>query len=125
MARFSFAQAMPTDTRSPAAQDYRRWYKLKAWAHTPTGLRWQCLLAALFTCRQCQWTAKASQTHRLVADHIKPHRGNWELFSDPSNLQCLCDTCHSAAKQQEERLGYSTAIGADGWPVDDLHPANR
>ncbi len=116
---------MPSNTRSTAAQDYRRWYKLKAWAHKPTGLRWQCLLAALFTCKQCGWTATGSQTHRLVADHIKPHRGTWELFSDPSNLQCLCDTCHSAAKQQEERLGYSTAIGADGWPIDDMHPANR
>lgn len=119
-------QHMPRpDYRSTEAQAYRAWYKLKLWAHKPTGLRWQCLLASLFTCKQCGWQAQAHETHKLVADHIIPHRGDWTLFTDNTNHQCLCETCHSSAKQQEERIGYSTQIGTDGFPIDPMHPANR
>lgn len=84
------------------------------------------MVRALFTCQQpgCGWQAKASETHKLHCDHKIAHRGNWELFSDPENLQCLCENCHMAAKQQEERLGYSPEIGLDGWPTDTLHPAH-
>lgn len=61
-------------------------------------------------------------TAATVADHIRPHRGDPALFFDPTNLQSLCDEypwrCHSSVKQSEERLGYSKAIGADGWPID-------
>jgi 5-methylcytosine-specific restriction protein A len=112
--------------RSPEAQAYHRWYKLKLWCHKPTGLRWQCLVKALFKCQQpgCGWQAKASETHKLHADHIIPHRGDWELFRDPDNLQCLCETCSNAAKQSLERRGYSIALNADGWPIDPKHPAN-
>lgn len=109
--------------RSPEAQAYHRWYKLKLWCHVPTGLRWQCLAKALFTCHDCGWQARSSETHKLHCDHIKAHRGNWELFADPNNLRCLCENCHMSAKQQEERLGYSPEVGIDGWPLDDLHPA--
>ena len=108
--------------RSPEAQEYHKLYKLKLWCHKPTGLRWQCLVAALFTCKQCGWMARASETHKLVADHFIPHRGDWVLFADPANLRCLCDTCHSAGKQQEERLGFSTEVGLDGFPIDPAHP---
>ena len=38
-----------------------------------------------------------------VVDHIKPHRGDRELFWDKSNWQPLCTPCHSGAKQREER----------------------
>jgi hypothetical protein len=29
---------------------------------------------------------------------------------------------YTSAKKREEARGYSTAIGADGWPVDPRHP---
>jgi len=68
-------------------------------------------------------------TPASVADHIKPHRGSLALFYDPANLQSLCDQspfrCHSSAKQSEERLGYSKAVGIDGFPIDPTHPANK
>jgi hypothetical protein len=60
----------------------------------------------------------------LVVDHIEPHKGNWEAFwSGP--FQTLCHDHHVGPKQQAERIGYSTEIGADGLPVDPMHPANR
>lgn len=60
-----------------------------------------------------------------IVDHIKPHRGDAELFFDPANLQSLCKLHHDSAKQQEERLGYSTQIGMDGRPVDPRHPGYK
>ncbi|MCG8990866.1 HNH endonuclease [Laribacter hongkongensis] len=38
-----------------------------------------------------------------VVDHITPHRGDQRLFWDSSNWQPLCASCHSGAKQREER----------------------
>ena len=57
-------------------------------------------------------------------DHIVPHRGDHKCFWDRKNWQALCRSCHDGAKRSEERRGYSTDIGADGWPVDPRHPAN-
>lgn len=37
-----------------------------------------------------------------VVDHIKPHRGDQELFWDENNWQSLCSSCHSGIKQREE-----------------------
>jgi 5-methylcytosine-specific restriction enzyme A len=39
-----------------------------------------------------------------IADHIRPHRGDEELFYDPDNLQPLCWKCHSAKTLAEN--GY-------------------
>lgn len=30
-----------------------------------------------------------------IADHITPHRGSLELFYDETNLQPMCQSCHS------------------------------
>ena len=60
-----------------------------------------------------------------VVDHIRPHRGDVELFWDRSNWQPLCKPCHDRVKQSEEARGYSHEIGEDGWPLDPKHPANR
>ncbi|MDW4550872.1 HNH endonuclease [Defluviimonas sp. D31] len=61
----------------------------------------------------------------LVADHRIPHRGDVALFHDPDNLQTLCPDDHDRNKQREEVRGYSEERGADGWPLDPRHPANR
>jgi 5-methylcytosine-specific restriction protein A len=37
-----------------------------------------------------------------VADHIVPHRGNWDLFTSLSNLQGLCAACHSEKTARED-----------------------
>lgn len=59
-----------------------------------------------------------------IADHIEPHRGD-EMAFWFGPLQSLCKQHHNGAKQMLEHRGYDKAIGADGWPVDPKHPANR
>ena len=63
-------------------------------------------------------------TSATVADHVIPHRGDEKLFWW-GKLQSLCQSCHSKTKQQAERIGFSTAVGPDGYPTDPLHPANQ
>lgn len=63
-----------------------------------------------------------SDTSRLVADHIKPHKGDYELFTSLDNLQCLCKTCHDAAKQSQDRTGLIRGCDVNGQPRDHNHP---
>jgi 5-methylcytosine-specific restriction protein A len=35
-------------------------------------------------------------------DHIRPHKGQWSLFTDASNLQVLCGPCHSRKTMADE-----------------------
>jgi 5-methylcytosine-specific restriction endonuclease McrA len=79
-------------------------------------------LAAHPLCVRCEARGHVAQAN--VVDHIVPHKGDLKLFWDPNNWQSLCKPCHDGAKQQEERLGYSTEVGTDGWPTDPRHPAN-
>jgi 5-methylcytosine-specific restriction protein A len=51
-----------------------------------------------------------------VVDHIKPHKGDPELFWNEANWMALCSHHHNSEKQRIER-GRIQAIGADGWPV--------
>ena len=58
-----------------------------------------------------------------VADHVIPHKGDYRLFWFGA-LQSLCTDCHNRDKQQIETRGYTTDVGADGWPTDPRHPVN-
>lgn len=80
------------DANSP----WRRFYKTARWQK----LRWRVLVRDLFTCRFCGHVE--ADTSLLVADHIKPHRGDETLFWDERNLQCLCKTCHDSVKRRIE-----------------------
>ncbi|MDT3686760.1 MAG: HNH endonuclease signature motif containing protein [Pseudorhodoplanes sp.] len=42
-----------------------------------------------------------------TVDHIKPHKGNRELFWDRSNWQAMAFQCHSSRKQREERRAHA------------------
>lgn len=71
----------------------------------------------------CVYCAKSGREERAThADHIRPHRGNPELFFDETNLQSLCATCSNSVKQAEEIAGGPIGCGIDGWPRDDQHP---
>lgn len=56
-------------------------------------------------------------TEADTADHIKPHRGDYDLFWF-GELQSLCASCHSRHKQREEHGNAKPAIGIDGWPIE-------
>ncbi len=70
-------------------QPWRRWYSLPVWTQE---LRPGQLLREPF-CREC--ARKGVRTPATDVDHIRDHRGDWKLFTDPGNLQSLCHSCHS------------------------------
>jgi 5-methylcytosine-specific restriction protein A len=59
-----------------------------------------------------------------VADHVEPHKGDWNLFA-LGELQSLCASCHNSTKRYIEVRGHGIDIDDDGWPTDPNHPANR
>jgi hypothetical protein len=67
-------------------------------------------------CALC--AAKGVATPAQLADHVEPHRGDWNSFR-LGKLQSLCWRCHSSTKQ---RLENPERIGIDGFPVDKRHP---
>jgi len=75
---------------------YHDWYQLDIWQRTR-----QVVLSQEPLCRTCTAYGRLSPTYAI--DHITPHRGNWSLFIDRSNLQGLCQSCHNR-KSQSERL---------------------
>lgn len=89
-----------TDGERTAARgaNWRAWYGLKRWRD----LRREVLLDARYTCARCGRIEPDSR--QMVADHVRPHRGDAALFWDRGNLQCLCKPCHDGAKQREEAM---------------------
>jgi 5-methylcytosine-specific restriction enzyme A len=53
-----------------------------------------------------------------IADHIEPHRGDWNAFLT-SELQSLCAHCHNSAKRRIELGRPRPDIGEDGYPKLD------
>ena len=99
--------------RSARASAYLHLYGTQAWRK-----RSLAFLAENPWCSRCKGVA-------TVTDHVRPHRGNAELFWDWNNLAPLCASCHSRDKQAEETRGYALGVDASGMPVDPNHPWNR
>ena len=106
------------DYRSAEAERYRYLYKTKAWR-----FRRLAFLECHPLCERCSKDGKV--TAATVVNHRKPHKGDAALFFDEANWQPLCKPCHDGPTQQFERRGYTTEVGADGFPTDPNHPANR
>ncbi len=70
-------------------------------------------------CRRCAQVGR--YTRATVADHIKPHKGDHELFIDPDNLQSLCATCHNSYKRRLEVSGKVKGCDVYGLPLDPKH----
>lgn len=83
-------------TNQPATKQnpWHKWYCRTVWCG-PHGLRY-VTLARDPICRICNRNAST------VADHIKPHKGVWELFCDLANLQGICEGCHAKKTAQED-----------------------
>ena len=109
--------------RTDEANEYRKMYASKHWK----SLREAVLLRDGFQCQRCGCYLRRGRSHpqAAVVHHIRPHKGNPTLFYDINNLQSICKKEHDSEAQSEDVRGYSKKIGADGWPVDNNHPAMR
>ncbi len=77
------------DKRSYAADQYRELYRTNEWRKASEAHR-----AVNVLCVHC--LARGVRTYKdLVVDHIRDHKGDPELFWDPSNWQTLCRQCNS------------------------------
>lgn len=52
-------------------------------------------------CVRCK--AEGRLVKATVVDHIKPHRGDKDLFWNESNWQPLCKRCHDSKTMTEDR----------------------
>lgn len=83
----------------------RQWYNTVEWKK----LRLFIFDRDLYTCQYVdQKTNKKCRrlegnTAKLVAHHIKKHKGNRELFFDANNIQTVCKQCHDGPIASEER----------------------
>ncbi|AYJ92048.1 MULTISPECIES: HNH endonuclease [Serratia] len=63
----------------------------------------------------CEFHLKRDQVvSASIVDHVKPHKGDEELFHDPDNLQSLCKRCHDSVKQRMEKGGTVTEFDNEG-----------
>lgn len=82
------------------------------------GGRWQRARARFLSGHPlCAFCEKKNRVElATVVDHIKPHKGDQELFWDESNWQPLCKACHDSDKKLIEAGKQKVQIGLDGWP---------
>lgn len=74
---------------------YRDWYSTDLWKRLRL-----TQLAKEPLCREC---ARVDiMTPAAVVDHIIPHCGDWEGFTDTDNLQSLCKSCHDRKTARED-----------------------
>lgn len=90
--------------------EYKHLYKTVAWERLRS-----TLLHDNPWCNFC--AAKGLKVPADVADHIKEHKGNLDLFHDYLNLQPLCFSCHNSTKQKIERGILIIEYGPDGMPL--------
>jgi 5-methylcytosine-specific restriction protein A len=103
------------DYRSEEAQRYRPFYKTKRWQDIRSAQ-----LASQPLCERCK--ARGYIVVATVCHHVDKDSKATDFYRGP--FQSVCQPCHDGDIQSEERLGFSKAIGPDGWPTDDRHPAN-
>lgn len=87
---------------------WRKWYFTARWRR----LREAVLLRDNWTCRQTGvlLVGRAPASDSPVVDHIRPHRGDPDLFWAMDNLQAVSKAWHDSEKQRQER-----AQGASPW----------
>ena len=98
---------------------YPELYNDSRWRHPKRGLR----ILKLRTDPLCWYCQQARRlTPADTVDHIKPHRGDPDLFFDWDNLRSCCKACHDAIAQAKDNQGFAPGVGVDGMPLDDGHP---
>lgn len=59
-------------------------------------------------------------TEATIADHVTPHRGDYDLFWH-GELQSLCKPCHDGPKKHLEVSGHLRGCDVNGRPLDPTH----
>lgn len=85
----------PQAQRSADSAAWHRLYLRPEWADD---LRPHQLLREPY-CQEC--AKHGLRTRATDVDHIRPHKGDWDLFTDRNNLQSLCHSCHSRKTMAE------------------------
>ena len=96
----------PKDRRSAAAKSWHWMYLTPEWTED----LWPGQLLREPFCREC--ARHGARTPATEVDHIQPHRGDWTVFTDRSNLQSLCHSCHSRKTMAEMRQKPAERLGA-------------
>lgn len=92
-----------------AKSKYANWYAHRRWRE----LRKQQLQREPL-CQYCK--ARGLLVQAQVVDHVQPHRGDEHKFWF-GKLQSLCNTCHSSAKQSEDRGKPLRGCDVNGIPL--------
>lgn len=89
--------------------------------------RWKRLRKLhLYMQPQCIFCIKQGlTTEAKIVDHIRPHKGDADLFYDSTNLQSLCKLHHDSSKQRHERTGVEPGADINGYPIDTKHHWNK
>lgn len=87
----------PKSQRSAESAAWHRLYLTPEWTDD---LRPGQLLREPY-CREC--ARHGVRTRATDVDHIQPHKGDWQRFTDRGNLQSLCHSCHSRKTLAEMR----------------------
>jgi hypothetical protein len=94
--------------------------------HCPEVHRWYCTASWQRRRRHVQPLCElfSKSVAATGADHIEPHRGNYELFR-LGKLRSLCAECHNALDGQNRAPVRSRSpVRPDGTPTDPRHPWN-
>ncbi|AGL03635.1 restriction endonuclease [Desulfoscipio gibsoniae DSM 7213] len=97
-------------------QEYNRQYNRKERPKYSKQLynsaRWQRLRKKVLLehplCVECERQGRI--TPATIVDHVKPHKGNLNLFWDENNLQALCKNCHDSKTTKEGRWGDKNRV---------------
>lgn len=122
-----FGRHMSTESEKKRKRELAR--KRPPWAKWYKEQRWKRLRIYLLgrnpLCKRC---GSPSQ----VVDHVRPHKGDRQLFFAEWNLQCLCKRCHDSKTARKDsgfaKDGKDALMGRcdeTGMPVDPDHPWNR
>ena len=74
-------------------------------------------------CRLC--LDRGDVTPATVADHIEPHKGNYNAFVLGPAEEPLCAPAMMVCNRASNAEATRRAIGVDGYPVDRAHPFYR
>jgi len=74
---------------------YHSWYSTARWKLMRLNYLWLNPL-----CVECSKSGVIKPSS--IVDHIKPHKGNKNIFWDVSNLQALCKQCHDIKTAKED-----------------------